>query len=114
MRIQNTDTNETVQMEIGKRLRDYRIARHITQKELAEQAGIALRTLINLEGGRDVKFSSLLSVLRQLDLLENVGVLVAEQGARPSDLFKLGKKRQRATPMLHEDIINTWTWGDDK
>ena len=117
MKIIETTSNNQVARELGQRVKDARISASLTQKDLSERAGVSERTITNLECGRDVTCSSLFSVLRSMGMLSNVDMLVPEQGARPSDYAKLGKKRQRASRSSSNDAsqqTSGWVWGDDK
>ena len=52
--------------ELGRRIRAYRIAKRISQKNLATKAGVHENTLRSLEHGGDVTVSSLIAVVRAL------------------------------------------------
>lgn len=67
----------------------------ITQNELAKHSGLSLKTISNIERGKDVKFSMIISVLRSLNILENLDGLVPEAIVRPIDYLLLDKSRQR-------------------
>jgi len=103
-----------VLQELGARIRLARINTPLTQAELAERAGVSLRTVSNLERGRDVNVSSLLDLLRALGMLDNAEMLVPPAQPRPTDIAKLGKERQRATSRAaRKAATGTWKWGDE-
>jgi transcriptional regulator with XRE-family HTH domain len=82
--------------EIGKRIKDYRFKQKLTQRELAEQTGISLFTIAQIERGKSVSLNNWLSVLRILKLLDNLEMLLPEIGVSPVELLKLkGKTPQR-------------------
>lgn len=115
MKITLLTSNEQVLAELGARIRAARIDTPLTQVELAERAGISPYTVANLERGRDVNLGSLLSVLRALGMLENADALVPEALARPSDVARLGRARQRAaSPSRRPDGAGAWQWGDER
>lgn len=116
MQIDALSTNVAVLNELGERIKDVRIAQGYTQAELARRAGVSVRTLSSLESGAAPRFEIMLNVLRALGLLQNLEGLVPEQGARPSDLAKLGKKRQRASAAhkAYRTGKTTWKWGDER
>ena len=82
--------------EVGKRLREYRFKRKLTQHELAEQAGISVFSVTQIEKGKAVTLSVFLSVLRALRLLDNFELFIPEIGISPIELLKLkGKTTKR-------------------
>jgi len=114
MRLYGTENNQTILMELGRRIQDTRIAASLTQKELAERAGISLSTLVRLESGESVRFEYVLNTLRALNLLSNIDLLVQEQEMRPSDLLDYGKKRKRVRVAPKENPFRKpWKWGDE-
>lgn len=79
--------------KFGTRLKAYRISRGIKQQELATESGVGISTIAKIENGQSVSFSLLISVLRTLELLENIDLLVPEQKPSPMELLKM-KGRQ--------------------
>ena len=57
MKITFYSSTPEVLAEIGSRIKAARIAMPATQKEMAEMANLSLRTISNLESGKDVSFS---------------------------------------------------------
>lgn len=55
---------------VGDFIKKQRISRKMTQKDLAERAGINRTTVINLEKGESVTFVSLIQILRALRKLD--------------------------------------------
>lgn len=115
MKLFGTENNQTILIELGRRIQDTRIAAALTQKELAERAGISHSTLVRLESGESVRFEHVLNTLRALALLANVDLLIPEQGIMPSDLIDYGKKRKRVRSSSQEEMDHdSWKWGDEK
>lgn len=87
----------------------------LTQSQLAEQAGVAKRTLERIEAGGSTKMSSIIRILRVLDLVQGLNLLVPEIQARPMDLLKRkGKIRQRASKKQKSKQTGApWSWRDD-
>jgi len=92
----NSLSNSAIIEEVGKRLKDYRIRRKLTQQELADQAGISIFSVAQIERGKVVTMSMFLSVLRVLRLLDNFEIFIPEIGISPIELLKLrGKTPKR-------------------
>ncbi|MGA9575145.1 MAG: helix-turn-helix domain-containing protein [Lysobacterales bacterium] len=109
-------TDDAVLSELGERLAARRIDLQMTQANLADQAGIAKRTLERMEAGHSSQLSSLIRVLRVLDVLPGLDKLVPETGPRPMDLLKRqGKPRQRASgKRSSKKSTGPWNWNDDE
>lgn len=115
MKISTTLTNEAILKELGERLAGARLARNVTQATLAEEAGVAKRTVERLESGEAAtQLSGFVRVCRALGLLERLDALVPEGTASPIAQLKLhGRKRQRATGRkAASGEPKKWTWGD--
>lgn len=114
MKISGTEHNGFILKELGERIRDIRVAVPLTQKEMAQKAGVSPRTVERIENGENVKIENLLNILRVLGLLANADVLVPEQEIPPTVQLDRGKKRKRAgsrkTVNENED---EWRWGDE-
>ena len=92
----NDLSNAAILAETGKRLKEYRLRSRLTQQQLAEQAGISIFTVAQIEKGKSVSFDLLLTVLRVLRLLDNMELLLPASGISPIELLKLkGKTPKR-------------------
>ena len=92
----NSLSNSAIIEEIGKRLKEYRFQRKLTQQELADHAGISLFSVAQIEKGKAVTLNVFLSVLRVLRLLDNFELFIPEIGISPIELLKLkGKTPKR-------------------
>lgn len=89
-------TPEIIQI-LGRRERTYRIRLGLTQKELAERAGISVPTLQAFESGttKDISFSTLLRILRSINQLEGADAILAEIPESPYLMRESGEQRQR-------------------
>lgn len=116
MKITSTLTDDAVLAEIGERLCARRLELQLTQAVVAEQAGIAKRTLERMESGHSSQLSSLIRVLRVLDAMPGLDGLIPEIGPRPMEqLQRKGKQRQRASGKRASTPAATpWRWGDDE
>jgi len=99
MKITDQLNDESVLSEVGGRLAGARLARNLTQAALAEQAGVAKRTVERLESGEvATQLSGFLRVCRALGLLERFETLIPEATLSPmAQLKPQGRKRQRAS-----------------
>lgn len=95
MKIDRANTDTAISRELGGRLQRQRLARNIDQRALAEEAGIARTTLQRIEDGEPVNSTSLLRVLRVLDLVEGLEQLIPEPRESPIEQLEA---RQRARP----------------
>lgn len=115
MKISDLVSDEAVLTEIGQRILQRRLALQMTQAVLAEQAGVAKRTVERIEAGASAQMSSMIRLLRVLGLLPGLELLFPKQAQRPMDLLKRkGKIRKRAsTPREKADREKPWHWGDE-
>ena len=88
----------------------------MTQQELAEKAGISLRSLQYFEQGRDIRTEALIKILQALDLSNNLAVLVPDMDDRPSAYLKKAqnKTRQRARRKDAARKTGGFKWGDEE
>jgi transcriptional regulator with XRE-family HTH domain len=111
-----TASNEAIRRELGKRLQSERLNRNITQKALAEKAGISRRTLVGAERGEPFTLDTLLSILRVLGCLAQLDLFLPEPEISPVQLSKLkGKQRKRAGgKFTYPKIRSTpWVWNEE-
>lgn len=92
----NSLSNTEIILEMGSRLKDFRLGKKLTQQQLAERAGVSLFTVAQIERGKPVSISMLIAVMRVLRLLDNLELLLPRQEVSPIELLKLqGRKPQR-------------------
>jgi transcriptional regulator with XRE-family HTH domain len=122
MQILSSNTEQAVLREIGARIERLRLERNWTQSFLSEQAGVGVRTLQRLESGEvSSQLSSLIRILRVLELQDRWDLLIPAPTPSPVELVKMqGKRRKRAsrssgdpdkTSVVRESPSN-WTWGE--
>jgi transcriptional regulator with XRE-family HTH domain len=108
-------TDDALLRLIGERLARLRLAKNLTQGQLAEQAGLGVRTVQRLElGAAATQLSGFVRVCRVLGLVEGFEALVPEEPASPmAQLQQQGRKRQRATGKKAAAATpKKWTWGE--
>ena len=114
MKIEGLLTDAVILAELGERLAQRRLELQLTQEIVAEQAGVSKRTVERIEAGSTAQMSTLIRLLRALELLDRLETLVPEAGPRPMDLVRLqGKARQRASGKRKSRDQGPWHWGDE-
>jgi transcriptional regulator with XRE-family HTH domain len=107
-------TSRQIEQDIGQRLARLRLARNVTQADLAERAGIGVRTLRRLEAGDPSTLDTFLRVAAALDLEEAILAALPAGDIRPIErISQKGRERQRARPSSEHPSTATWTWGED-
>lgn len=90
-------TDKGVETELGHRIRSLRLRKNVTQQQLAQATALSLNTIKALESGKG-KLSSLVAVLRELGMLDDLNSFIPEVSVSPLQLAKRqGKERQRAS-----------------
>lgn len=94
-----TDSLSTEEREaaLGRQLRNLRLRQNLDQRRLAEQAGVALNAVKNLEAGRGATVRSLIKVLRTLGRAEWLDTLAPEVSISPLQMLKAKPSRQRVS-----------------
>ena len=90
-------TDSAIAEDIGARLKNLRLDRNYTQKELCELTGLSIKAILNAEKGKSniVTYIKLLRALNCLDHLEN---FIPKPGISPMQIVKSSsKKRIRAS-----------------
>jgi transcriptional regulator with XRE-family HTH domain len=108
-------SDDAVLKELGNRIAQYRLNQNKTQAALAQEAGVSNRTLLRAEHGHSVQASSLIRILRALQLLENLNALIPEPAISPVQQLRMrGKRRQRASSeSARSKKEGAWSWGDE-
>lgn len=108
-------TDENLLKVIGGRLAGRRLALNLTQEQLAEQAGLGLRTVQRLElGSAATQLTGFVRICRVLGLADNLDAFIPEPAVSPMEQLKLeGRKRQRATGRkAATGKPKKWNWGE--
>lgn len=114
MRIYGTETTTTLTEEIGKRFRGMRVRSAMTQKELADRAGVPKAVITRIENGLPIRLDSMLELMRALGCLGNLEVLLPEDEPTAGEMLKGKTPRMR---VRHSERDGTkkgdWKWGDE-
>ena len=116
MKLTNDHSDDAVLNEVGNRITQYRLNQNKTQAALAQEAGVSNRTITRIEHGHSVQASSLIRILRALQLVANFEALIPDIAVSPVQRIKLqGKQRQRASSQsASSKTEKTWSWGDEE
>lgn len=118
MHIDGLMTDAAALAELGRRLARHRLQRNWTQAELAAHAGVGQATVQRAEGGRSVQMTSMVRLLRALELLDGLDVAVPESIELPIAQLeraqRTGRRRARASrtrAQPAEPAPRPWSWG---
>ena len=101
-------TDDAILKQIGQFLKSQRILKNKTQAQIAEASGVNRYTIGKIEKGDSVTLSTMIQVLRTLDLLYVLEHFSTIQQISPLEAVKLQeKKRQRATGTRKKDKNNS-------
>lgn len=91
-------TPDEMEATLGDSLRALRLHKNIDQRSLAEQAGISVRAVKNLENGDGSTLKSFTRVLRALGREEWLATVAPVASINPLELNREAQPRQRARP----------------
>jgi transcriptional regulator with XRE-family HTH domain len=121
-------TDAAVLAELGRRLARHRIERNWTQAELAAEAGVGQATVQRAERGESVQMTSMIKLLRTLELLGALDLAVPESIDLPIARLEREQRklRRRASGRSRgrgraggrarpggESAERPWRWGDE-
>lgn len=107
------ETTQDSLKAIGASIRQLRLNANLSQAHLAESMGVALKTIQNLENGRNPTLATFLSALQNLGFSQRLEQLFPTPGPSPIQTAKRsGKQRKRARqPLLVKDPpTGEWKW----
>jgi len=91
-----TWTTAELEASLGENLRALRLDRNLEQKTLADQAGISVRAVKNLEHGAGSSLKSLIAVLRVLGREDWLKTVAPVATINPLTMTAKAQPRQRA------------------
>ena len=113
MKITQFENEKTILQEFGNRIKQYRVSMNITQQQLAERCGLSVTTLMRIENGDDTKWSAIIKILSEFNLLDNLDIVIPEPQPDYKAMFEEKTIRKRARPNK-KDSSEAWVWGEDK
>ena len=116
MKITNALTDQAALSELGRRAQRRRLDLNLTQAQLAEASGVSLRTIERFEATGSAQMTSVVRMLRALDLSDRLDRLLPEDGQRPLEqLERHAEGRKRASRRgASSRLAKAWAWGDQK
>ncbi len=86
-------TNQDIIALLCQRLKEYRLAARISQREMAEKSGVSLTTISHLEQGmnRNITLNNFISLLRVLGMEQRLSDLLPELPVPPMALKQMNK-----------------------
>ncbi len=104
-------SDHTIIKELGRRIKQIRLKKNISQQTLSEKTGIHRVTISKIENGQQVSLLSFVQLLRGLDELERLDNIIPDETISPLQLAKLkGKKRKRASKNTGNTIKTGSKW----
>ncbi len=112
-------TDDAVLAELGQRLARHRLARNWTQADLAAEAGVGQATVQRAERGESVQMTSMIKLLRTLELLAGLDVSIPASIDLPIAQLEREQRRTRRRASARrqprdEPDEPPWVWGDER
>ncbi len=91
-------TNQAIEAEIGQRIKMMRLKKNMTQDKLARKSGLSRVAISRIERGQGSTLSSLVKILRALNLLQNIEELTPPRQLSPLEILRHSESlRKRAS-----------------
>ena len=89
----NYITNQDIMLLLAKRIKEYRLAARMSQKEMAEKSGVSLATISHFEQGvnQNMTLNNFISLLRIIGMEQRISDLLPELPMPPIALKKINK-----------------------
>lgn len=86
-------TNQDIMLLLAKRIKEYRLAARMSQKEMAEKSGVGLATISHFEQGvnPNMTLNNFISLMRVIGMEQRVGDLLPELPMPPLALKQINK-----------------------
>lgn len=111
-------TDHAILAQIGQRIKMARVARNLSQKDLANACGLSPFSISQMENGHNTSLLSLVMVLRALNRLDVLEALFEEEPISPvalSRYLKQHPRRQRAYKSKGQtttDEVKDFNWDE--
>lgn len=86
-------TNQDIMLLLAKRIKEYRLAARMSQKEMAEKSGVSLATISHFEQGvnQNMTLNNFISLLRVIGMEQRIIDLMPELPMPPLALKQINK-----------------------
>lgn len=113
--MKESTTDQGLLDELGAGTRRLRLARNLSQAELAGEAGVTRDTVRRMEAGESVSVLTLIRVMRALGQLDSIASLIPDEGSGPLELLERGPAgRQRARAATGDRAAKSeWRWAEE-
>lgn len=108
----STATSDQIAKALCQRLEQIRLSRNITQKNLADEAGVSVRTIRNLENGEGVSLDTALRVMIALGVQQALESLLPDPAIRPVERVESGRSERKRASSQKTYEKKAWTWAD--
>ncbi len=93
-----SNSEDAILESLGIQLKQMRLNKNLTQKQLSEQTGLSRSAISDLENKGTGSMNSFIRVLRALEKLEILNYFISETPVSPIQIAKMkGKTRKRAS-----------------
>ena len=122
MHLDDIMTDAAVLAELGRRLEHHRLERNWTQAETAAQAGVGQATVQRAERGQSVQMTSMIKLLRALELLAGLDLAIPESIDLPIARLEREQRGRRRRARGRRggsggppgtDAGERWRWGEE-
>jgi len=90
-------TNDEIMHLLGERMRSRRLGRNIPVDLLAEKSGLNRKTIMDMEAGKDVRLSSLVKMMRGLNMLASLEAAFPDVLPGGESISSRGQPRVKAS-----------------
>jgi putative transcriptional regulator len=106
-------TSQQIEAALCARVKEIRLAKNISQLQLANNAGVSRATIERLEHGAGVSLDTFLRILIALNAQAGLQILLPDLSIRPIERVRMaGKERKRSFPKKPRHNKKEWTWGE--
>ena len=73
-------SNNDIFVQLGSRFRDYRVALRLTQKQISEQSGVSVMTIVRFERGEgsSIRLDNFIALMRAIQQLEGISEVIPD------------------------------------
>ena len=109
-------TDNAILVQIGAKLKEARVEKNLSQKDLAAACGLSAFSISQMENGHNTSLLSLIMVLRALNRLEILEELLRERPVSPvaiSEYMKKHPERKRAYNSKRVEQVTGFEWDQE-